>query len=313
MDIKEFLISALHAKESQRPRSTQVQIGPSELGGCRRKVWLKLNNQPETNDGELKLAAIMGTAIHSAIEESLKNNQNVMLESEVEFNGMKAHVDCYFPDTGDVVDWKTVKVKNLAYFPSQQQRWQVQTYGYLIEQSGLGKVQNVHLVAIPRDGDERDIKVYSEKYDRSVALEALSWLEAIKSSAVAPEPERDENYCVFYCKYYDPSGEIGCAGLKKERTKTEQIIIDNSEADQKALEYLQLDAKIKELSERKDAIKESLTGLAGVTHSGIQIQWSAVKGTFTIDKDEVKNKLGYIPGKEGRETIRLTVKQIGGK
>ena len=157
----------------------------------RRKVWYKLNDQPETNDNELKLAAIMGTAIHGAIEKALEDNKEVMLESTVEYGGMKAHVDCFIPSTGDVVDWKTVKAKNLNYFPSLQQRWQVQTYGYLIEQSGLGKVHNVHLVAIPRDGDERDIKVHSEGYDESIALEALAWLAAIKESSEVPAPERD--------------------------------------------------------------------------------------------------------------------------
>jgi len=312
MDIKDLLVKALHAKEAARPRSTQIQVGPSELGGCRRKVWYKLNDQPETNENELKLAAIMGTAIHSAIEKALDKHEGVMLESSVEYNGMKAHVDAYFPETGDVVDWKTVKAKNLNYFPSLQQRWQVQTYGYLIEQSGLGKVQNVHLVAIPRDGDERDIKVHSEKYDSSVALEALSWLEAVRTSEVAPEPEKDENYCKFYCKYYDASGEIGCVGLKKELTKTEQIIIEDSDADKNALEYLQLDAKIKELTERKEGLKESLAGLLGVTKSGIQVQWSAVKGSFIVDKEEIQKQLGYIPGKEGKESTRISVKQIGG-
>ena len=313
MDIKEFLVEALHKKENARPRSTQVQVGPSELGGCRRKVWYKLNDQPETNDSELKLAAIMGTAIHSTIESALSGQPGVMLEAEVEFGDMKAHIDCYFPETGDVVDWKTVKAKNLAYFPSLQQRWQVQTYGYLIEQSGLGKVQNVHLVAIPRDGDERDITVHSEKYDPAIALEALSWLAAIKESADAPAPEREENYCKFYCKYYDASGEMGCVGLKKGSTKTEYPIIEDSEADTRALEYLQLDAKIKELTERKEGLKESLAGLLGVTKSGIQVQWTTAKGVFTVDRDEVKEKLGYLPGKEGKESTRLLVKQIGGQ
>jgi len=137
MDIKDLLVKALHAKEAARPRSTQIQVGPSELGGCRRKVWYKLNDQPETNENELKLAAIMGTAIHSAIEKALDKHEGVMLESSVEYNGMKAHVDAYFPETGDVVDWKTVKAKNLNYFPSLQQRWQVQTYGSTILLSHL--------------------------------------------------------------------------------------------------------------------------------------------------------------------------------
>ena len=158
---------------------------------------------------------------------------------------MKAHVDLFIPETGDVVDWKTTKAKNLAYFPSKQQRWQVQVYGYLLDKSGKGKPQRVNLVAIPRDGDERDIKVHSEPYDENIALEALNWLEAIKASEEAPAPERDESYCKFYCKYFDASGEIGCVGLKKEHTKTEYPVIEDPDADKNALEYLQIDAQIK--------------------------------------------------------------------
>ena len=312
-DPKELLVTALHKKENSRPRSNQVQIGPSELGGCRRKVWYRLNDQPETNDNELKLAAIMGTAIHGAIESALDGREDLMIETEVEYNGMKAHIDLFIPSSGDVVDWKTVKKQNLSYFPSQQQRWQVQVYGYLLDKSGKGKPRRVNLVAIPRDGDERDIKVYSEDYDESVALEALSWLEAIKVSSEAPSPERDESYCKFYCKYYDASGQLGCVGIKKERTKTEEILIQDSDADKNALEYLQLDAKIKELTDRRDGLKESLTGLLGVTLSGVQVQRTTVKGAFLVDKNEVQNKLGYIPGKEGKESVRLTIKQTGDK
>jgi len=35
--MKDFLIDILHAKDASRDRSTQTQVGPSELGGCRRK------------------------------------------------------------------------------------------------------------------------------------------------------------------------------------------------------------------------------------------------------------------------------------
>lgn len=313
MDVKDLLIKALYEKENNRPRSTQVQIGPSELGGCRRKVWYKLNNQPETNENELKLAAIMGTAIHDTIEKALSNNKEVLLEQSVEHNGMKAHVDLYIPGTGDVVDWKTVKLKNLAYFPSQQQRWQVHTYGYLIEQSGLGKVHNVHLVAIPRDGDERDVKVHSEKYDSSIALEALSWLAGVKELQTPPEPEKDESYCKFYCKYYDSSGEMGCVGIKKEHTKTELKLIEDRFAADKALTYLQLDNKIKELTTQKDALKEALAGVVGVTDTGVEVRWSTVAGAKQVNKEKVEELLGYVPIIEGKETLRLSVKHNGGK
>jgi len=313
MDVKDLLVKALYEKENSRSRSIQTEIGPSELGGCRRKVWYKLNAQPKTNGGELKLAAIMGTAIHDTIEKALSKNKEVMLEQTVEHNGMKAHVDLYIPGTGDVVDWKTVKLKNLAYFPSQQQRWQVHTYGYLIEQSGLGKVHNVHLVAIPRDGDERDVKVHSEKYDTSIALEALSWLEAIKTSEVAPEPEKDESYCKFYCKYFDASGEIGCVGLKKEHTKTELPLIESNEASNQALEYLQLDSKIKELTTQKDSLREALTGVVGVTATGVEVRWSEIAGPKQVDKDKVQEILGFVPTIKGKDSLRLSIKHNGGK
>ena len=311
MDIKELLVKALHDKENNRPRSTQVQIGPSELGGCRRKVWYRLNNQPETNDAELKLAAIMGTAIHSAIESAFAGNNSILLESTVEYNGMKAHVDAFLPDTGDVIDWKTVKAKNLSYFPSQQQRWQVQVYGYLIEKSGVGKPKTVNLVAIPRDGDERDIKVHSEPSDEKIALEALDWLAAIKESAEAPAPERDESYCKFYCKYYDSTGEMGCVGLKKERIKNELPVIDDSEADAKALHYLQIDNQIKELEEKKSELREGLLGITGVTKTGVEIKWSTVQSN-TVDKEAVEKALGFVPTKQGKESARLSIKQTGG-
>jgi len=311
MDVKDLLVKALYEKENSRSRSIQTEIGPSELGGCRRKVWYKLNAQPKTNGGELKLAAIMGTAIHDTIEKALSKNKEVMLEQTVEHNGMKAHVDLYIPGTGDVVDWKTVKLKNLTYFPSQQQRWQVHTYGYLIEQSGLGKVHNVHLVAIPRDGDERDVKVHSEKYDTSIALEALSWLEAIKTSEVAPEPEKDESYCKFYCKYFDASGEIGCVGLKKERIVEDNTPINDEGAETNALKYLQIDHKIKELEAEKDSLKDSLTGITGTTKTGVRVIWTSVPGAKTVDKAEVERLLGYLPTKEGKESVRLQVKHIG--
>jgi CRISPR/Cas system-associated exonuclease Cas4 (RecB family) len=314
---KELLIEVLRAKDAGRARSKQTQVGPSELGGCRRKVWYRINGREATNNNELKLAAIMGTAIHAEIEKSISvldpKGEKYLVETEVEYNGMKAHIDLYIPETGDVIDWKTVKVKNLSYFPTQQQRWQVQVYGYLLDKSGKGKPRTVNLVAIARDGDERDVKVHSEPYDPKMAEEALNWLAAIKESAVAPEPERDQSYCRFYCKYFDESGKVGCTGIKKELIKEGEVFIDNQEVDTSALKYLQLDAKIKELLDQKESLRTSLEGFTGQTNSGIQIIWSTIAGRESVDIDEVKKLIGNVPIKKGQESIRLSVKQNGGK
>jgi CRISPR/Cas system-associated exonuclease Cas4 (RecB family) len=312
IDPKELLLTALKAGDAKRSRSTQVQIGPSELGGCRRKVWYRLNDQPETNDNEMKLAAIMGTAIHAEIERALADNPDVMIETSVEYNGMKAHIDCYVPGTGDVIDWKTSKVKNLSYFPSTQQRWQVQTYGYLLAKNGHD-VKRVSLVAIARDGDERDVKVHTEPYDETIALQALNWLSAIKVADTAPDPERDASYCKYYCKFYDASGEMGCVGIKKELTPATDLVIDDADVDKNALLYLQLAAQIKILEKEQDSLKTSFEGLLGVTPSGIEVSWTTVKGRESIDSEEVEKLIGYVPKKFGNESQRLSIRQTGGK
>jgi CRISPR/Cas system-associated exonuclease Cas4 (RecB family) len=316
-DPKELLLQVLRDKDAGRARSKQTQVGPSELGGCRRKVWYRLNDQPETNDNELKLSAIMGTAIHAEIEKAISiadpKGEKYWVETSVEYNGMKAHIDLYIPETGDVIDWKTVKVKNLSYFPSLQQRWQVQVYGYLLDKSGKGNPRTVNLVAIARDGDERDVRVHSEPYDPKLAEDALNWLSAIKESADAPGPERDQSYCKFYCKYFDESGEMGCTGLKKERIKEDEVFIDNLEVDTSALKYLQLDAKIKELTNERESLKAALEGFTGNTNSGVSILWSTVSGRESVDTEEVEKLLGFVPKKQGQESIRLSVKHTGGK
>jgi CRISPR/Cas system-associated exonuclease Cas4 (RecB family) len=311
-DPKELLLTALKAGDAKRSRSTQVQIGPSEVGGCRRKVWYRLNDQPETNDNELKLAAIMGTAIHAEIERALAGNPDVLVEVEAEYNGMKAHIDCFVPGTGDVIDWKTSKVRNLSYFPSNQQRWQVQLYGYLLAKNGYA-VNRVSLVAIARDGDERDVKVHTEDYDESIALEALGWLAAVKEAKEAPAPEKDASYCQHYCKFYDASGQMGCVGLKKGHTPVSDVIIADVDVDKNALLYLQLAAQIKELETQQDSLKASFEGLLGVTNSGIEVSWTTVKGRETVDSDEVEKLLGFVPKKVGAESQRLSIKQSGGK
>ena len=315
-DPKELLLHVLHAQDASRDRSMQTEVGPSEIGGCRRKVWYRLNAQPHTNDNQSKLAAIMGTAIHAAIEDAIgaidPEGKEYLVETEVAFGDMKAHVDLFVPSTGAVIDWKTSKVKNMSYFPSNQQRWQVQIYGYLLSKNGY-EVKTVNLVAIARDGNEKDVKVHTEPYDEVMALAALAWLENVKASKELPAPEKDASFCKDYCQYYDATEQMGCGGLKKERIVLSEVVIEDAEIDKHALHYLQLDSKIKELEKERDSYKASLEGATGTTASGIEISWITVKGRETVDAKEVEKLLGFVPKVVGNESVRLNIKPIGGK
>jgi hypothetical protein len=258
----------------------------------------------------------MGTAIHAAIEEAIgaidPEGKEYLVETEVAFGDMKAHVDLFVPSTGAVIDWKTSKIKNLSYFPSNQQRWQVQVYGYLLSKNGYD-VKTVNLVAIARDGAEKDVKVHTEPYDEVMALAALAWLENVKASTTLPEPEKDQSFCKDYCQYYDATEQMGCGGLKKERIVLSEVVIEDEEVDKHALHYLQLDSKIKELEKERDSLKASLEGATGTTASGIEISWTTVKGRETVDANEVEKLLGFVPKVVGNESTRLTIKSNKGK
>lgn len=315
-DPRELLLHVLHSKDASRDRSMQTEVGPSEIGGCRRKVWYRLNAQPHTNENQSKLAAIMGTAIHAAIEDAIgaidPEGKEYLVETEVAYGDMKAHVDLFVPSTGAVIDWKTSKIKNMSYFPSKQQRWQVQVYGYLLSKNGH-EVKTVNLVAIARDGNEKDVRVHTEPYDEAIALEAFAWLASVKASQVLPEPEKDESFCKDYCQYYDASGELGCRGLSKERIVLSEVVIEDAEVDKHALHYLQLDQQIKLLEKQKDSLKASLEGAVGITSSGVEISWTTVKGRETVDAKEVEKLLGFVPKNIGSDSVRLNIKPSGGK
>ena len=222
IDPKELLTKSLKGFDETRDRSMQIEIGPSSLGGCRRRVYHDLKQTPVTNPSTESLAAILGTFIHSGVEEAIRREDpfgdNYLTEIEVKSGNMKGHIDLYIKDEGLVVDWKTTKVKSLRYFPSEQQRWQVQVYGWLLAQNGY-EVKEVSLVAIPRDGEMAEIRVHREAYDPQIASTALVWLDSIKeivaTEAPAPPPEERVAFCSKYCNFYDSSGEIGCPSSAK--------------------------------------------------------------------------------------------------
>lgn len=313
MDIANNLIKTISLAKNQSERSLQKEIGPSEFGGCKRKTWLRLNDKPITNPNTLMLAGVMGTAIHSYIQDAYRRidpfEERYILEKEWKHLNLKGHVDMYDKQEKMIVDWKTTKKTGLRYFPSKQQRWQVQLYGYLLKMNDM-EVDNVCLVAIPRDGDERDIVYHVEPYDINVVTEALGWMDGITSSQFSPAPEKDPSFCQFYCNYYDKTGEKGCAGRPK--AEAEGVVIDSPLIGNVADHYLRIVEQISDLEKEKEDIKSVLEGVNGVTTSGVKIHWSEIAGRKSVDEAEVQKLIGYIPTKTGKPSFRLTVKNQEG-
>ena len=211
---KTELLSVLLGPKTDRDR--QTAIGPSQIGGCKRKVWMQLKDQPRVNETS-KMAAWMGTAIHTAIEKHFEYadpfGERYQREVEVEFGGLKGHVDLYDVVENEVIDWKTTTKRRLGdNFPSDQQWQQVQLYGWLLSNNGYA-VEKVTLVGIARDGNEDHIQIESQPYDVGAAMAGLQWLKEVEEAVEVPEPEKNKRFCANYCVFYDRNGEVGCPGM----------------------------------------------------------------------------------------------------
>jgi len=252
------------AKDDARPRSSSG-VGFSSLMGCRRRVFYDLEHAEKINPNVLRLPSLMGTAIHGDVE-SLRLPGAT--EVEVEAEGLIGHVDRY--NDGTVTDWKTTKLKSLAWIrqhgPSMQQQAQVHTYGLAILQLGEPVVQ-VRLVYIPRDGTEEDIYVWEAPLDVDLARQALAWLEEIKRAAdndMIPMPEKHASFCVSYCPFYGPGQ---CEGLENPGADDPESMMDDpwraGEIREAAESLLSASGAVDGAMERRDAARAALEGVAG--------------------------------------------------
>lgn len=215
-----LLTNSMMAQDANRDRSKQVEIGPSELGVCRRKVYYRITQAPKLNETE-KLAPILGTWIHAGIAEAIKRSDpfgdQFLIEQEFSADGIPMHTDLYIKDKKMVVDWKTTTRKSMRYFPSESQVWQVQTYANILIKNGY-EVDKVVLCTIPRDGKMSEILVHAEDYDVAKAEAALAWKKEVEQYVIneeVPLPEKPKYWCSSYCEYYDPTGERGCPSTSR--------------------------------------------------------------------------------------------------
>lgn len=199
----------------ETPRSSQRDLGPSSVGGCKTQAWLQLQGQPVVNETDKLLAAI-GTAIHAYIAEALQGQSDCQPEIRLQADGLRGTADLYSASERKITDWKSASVAKLSRsWPSKSNKQQVMLYGHMARKSGM-LVEWVEVVGIPRDGTTNDIRAWTAPYDQAVADEGLAWLAEVKAAETRPEPSMDPaRWCQPYCPFYDPSGFNGCEGKVK--------------------------------------------------------------------------------------------------
>jgi hypothetical protein len=233
--LKAELTEIIRWFENSSPRSLQAAIGPSEIGvDCLRRIAYKVTGVPVANTDGDPWFAIIGTAVHDWLAEAIdtyqkavlgrgKDNPRFHLEKRVTItadeNGVSGSTDAFDIDHGRVIDHKVVGNDNLKKYrdngPSNQYRIQAHLYGKGWEDAGY-QVNEVVIVFYPRSNYLDQMHVWSEPYDRQVALAALSRLDTVRQmAAVLPigliPPTTDMAGCTW-CDFYRPGGPADASG-----------------------------------------------------------------------------------------------------
>lgn len=144
-------------------------------------------------DGGFGLGAWIGTAVHAYIEATMNlpgaiaEQKNFIHELEG-YGTIKGSTDLFLD--GHVFDWKVLGKANMEklrrlylekpnQIPTTTYRAQQHLYGYGWEQLGY-EVKTVNILAIPKlSNNISDIRWFTERYNREIALSYLKRLEKI--------------------------------------------------------------------------------------------------------------------------------------
>lgn len=246
---RDELLQIMQAKIDEHPRSAQIEIGPSEVGGCMRKVAWKLAYGGDT-DKEGGWAAHKGTLIHAWLDETFKGAARFMPDGGLRFHSdmklPKAHrdvnggtLDLYDLLTQTVIDWKAPGEWTIKAVRGGKVSWgyyaQCQIYGYGLERLGY-PVSRVAIMYLPMCGDDlhsiaRGAILLTWPYDPQVALDEFAGVERIKTMlSVAPVRkvlevmETKSDFCAN-CPAFVGSGDrrAFCQGVTGRAVKQDAI------------------------------------------------------------------------------------------
>jgi hypothetical protein len=193
--IQKELICVIGDTARNSPRSGQRLIGPSEMDmAC---AWRMLHalaqDKPDPLTQPVPWLATIGTAVHAWLADAFIGSPlnaavaqpRFLVEQRVTVGSVAGQeiagsCDLFDIDAGTVIDWKIVGASRLALYarkgPGRQYRSQIHLYGRGLANAGH-HVRYVMIAFLPRNEALNKAYFWSEQYDESVALAALSRAE----------------------------------------------------------------------------------------------------------------------------------------
>ena len=194
--------------DQSRPRSTQVAVGWSEVGGCNAYLGFRLDREWATEEPD-NWAAIRGTVLGDFLE-SLMTGEGEYTQVTTEYRGIPGHSDIIITADG-VYDLKTTSLANSQMwrkYPGVLLQKRIQANGYAAGLVDAGKLPDpctVGLIVIPVDGKFSDWWLHEEPFARSLADEGADRLDAVKRRMADGLPlSKDMPYqwCKDWCEFF---------------------------------------------------------------------------------------------------------------
>lgn len=304
MPLADRFLAALKQFEREKPRSQQVRLGPSELGGCREYVRNVMVGSPMQEPTEWPTAAVVGTLLGTHLETVAEKYLGAVTEVPVTTtlpNGLKVsgHADIVLVDENVVVDAKS---KDGLYDtrregPSLENMIQVSVYALGLVQAGiLSEGATAILLYVDRSGDDQTLHEVELDWDRiqyfvEKCIERLDEVVSVQELVDQGEVEyaralRDKTPPFCYspkvqCPFRDLCWK-GSEWVPHEEIADEETI-RNIEV------YDEVRAEIKAATDVKAKYRDKLIGVSGVTPSGLAVTWAGSEARPMLYVTRVKD------------------------
>lgn len=298
MSLSDELLAALVQHENDRPRSQQLRLGPSELGGCREYIRNVMAGAPVQGNEEWPVAAVVGTLVGDHLESVSQLRLGARTQVPVTAtlpNGLTVSgtADMVFEDRNAVGDVKTKvglsEVRKEG--PSLENLCQVSVYALGLVQMGVLKEgATASLLYVDRSGVEQSI------YEVELGWERIQYFVELVCDRLADVVEAQEHI---------DAGEVEWARALRDKTppfcysprvmcpfrdlcwQGSEWVPDEVIADQDVIDTVERFVRVRDAyndaSRERAELREALRGVSGVTPSGYSVNW-ATPNTLYVTK-----------------------------
>jgi hypothetical protein len=207
--------------DRHRPRSKQRDIGMSEVGDCRRRAGYRLAGTEPTNPSG-SVQAVMGTAVHAAVEQIHREMQDAglipaddLVEHEVRFAGVLGHLDRYVAAEAELRDTKTTSQRWLDHIilhgADRDHIWQTHLYAAALVAEGK-PVRRIVIDYLARDtGNDHQVVT---PFQPSIVKDALDWLRTVRETPLeflSRDHDPESSWCK-HCPFFSTCWDGGTPG-----------------------------------------------------------------------------------------------------